>query len=505
MEVENMFTIEKNYKKENVAEVLSIGIFEEPDKFSHLEDKFDTSLQEQLRELVNAGDISAKKRTVSIIPTLGLSGTKRLAFVGLGKKKELTKEVLRESFGKLVQSIHRKKLTSISILLDSFITEEISLEKVANLFGEAFALALYNFPGYKQRANIPETIINAITVYTKGENDTVEQALKAGYIYGRATNSARTLVNTPPNLLTSTDLANYAQELAERYQFEVEILDKQEMIELGMGALLAVNQGSDEPPKMIVLKYQGKDEWTDVIGLVGKGITYDTGGYSLKPRTSMVGMKTDMGGAAAVLGAMEIVGELRPKQNVVAVIPSTDNMVNGKGFKPDDVITSLSGKTIEVTNTDAEGRLVLADGVTYAKQHGANYLVDVATLTGGVITALGSDKTGAMTNNEDFYGKVLDASKDTDEMIWLLPITEKDKEKVRKSKIADLDNSPSREGHAIMGGAFIGEFADNTPWVHLDIAGTATVNGAHDLGPSGATGVMVRTLAKLIETFEPSK
>ena len=191
-------------------------------------------------------------------------------------------------------------------------------------------------------------------------------------------------------------MANYAIDLGEKYDFEVEILEKEEMLKLGMGALLSGESRFSEPPKMIVLKYQGKEEWKDVIGLVGKGITFDTGGYSIKTKAGIVGMKTDMGGAAAVLGAMEMIGELKPEQNVVAVIPSTDNMISGKALKPDDVITSMSGKTIEVLNTDAEGRLVLADAVTYAKHHGANYLVDVATLTGGVITALGAETTGAI-------------------------------------------------------------------------------------------------------------
>jgi leucyl aminopeptidase len=298
-------------------------------------------------------------------------------------------------------------------------------------------------------------------------------------------------------------MANYAVELAATYGFEHEILDKEEIEKLGMGAFLAVNQGSMEPPKMIVLKYQGKEEWNDVIGLVGKGITFDTGGYSIKTKAGIVGMKTDMGGAAAVLGAMEIIGELKPEQNVVAVIPSTDNMISGNAFKPDDVITSMSGKTIEVLNTDAEGRLVLADAVTYAKYHGAEYLVDVATLTGGVITALGMHTTGAMTNHEPLFEQVLEASMEAGEPMWLLPLFEKDKERVRDSKVADLNNSPGAAGHAIVAGAFIGEFTEDTPWVHLDIAGTSTTSKEYELGPAGATGVMTRTLALFVERFEP--
>ncbi len=302
----------------------------------------------------------------------------------------------------------------------------------------------------------------------------------------------------PSNLLTTTELMNEAKQLAKRHSFDLEVLNREEMAELGMGALLAVNKGSAEPPYMIVLKYKGRNDWNDVIGLVGKGITFDTGGYSLKPKDGIVGMKVDMAGAAAVLGAMDVIGFMRPKQNVVAVIPVTNNMISGEAFKPDDVITSLSGKTIEVLNTDAEGRLVLADAITYAKQHGANYIIDVATLTGGVIIALGLDKTGSLTNDESLFEQVLEASAETDEFIWRLPYTKEDQKRVRSSKVADLNNSPGREGHAIMGGAFIGEFVEDTPWVHLDIAGTATKKSTDALGPKGATGVMVRTLATFI-------
>lgn len=500
-----MYNVEKTLDLTKNDEFLVIGLFNQSEKFGEWINRLDDNLQNQLRELVSSGDISAQKKSIAVIHTLGLAGPKRFLFVGLGKKKELTQEGLREIFGRVFQTVHKSRVTSVSIYLDSFVTDELDPGVVGEQLAESLKLSLYSFSGYKQKENIPEVQIESVTVYSEADNHVVGDYLSIGNIYGEATNSARTLVNTPSNLLTATDLADYAKTLAGKYDFEIEILEKEEMIKLGMGALLAVNQGSDQPPKLIVLKYQGKSNWEDVIGLVGKGITYDTGGYSIKSKTGMVGMSTDMGGAAAVLGAMEIIGELKPEQNVVAVIPSTDNMINGKAFKPDDVITSLSGKTIEVTNTDAEGRLVLADAITYAKQHGANYLIDVATLTGGVIVALGSDKTGAITNNEDLFVQVLEASNETGEMIWRLPLTEKDKEKVRSSRIADLDNSPSREGHAIMGGAFIGEFVENTPWVHLDIAGTSTIKSNHDLGPSGATGVMTRTLAMFVENFKTGK
>lgn len=498
-----MFTVIDQFDIQKEMECLIVGLFERNEKLQGIVKELDEKLSNQIRELMKDGDVSTKRKKVSIIHTLGNIGPKRLVFVGLGKEKELSFENLREIFGQTFKTLFKNKVKHLSVVLDTFTTEELDANDVAHVLSEAMMLSTYQIHTYKQKKNEPDHEFKEITIYTSSPKEEVKASLTVGSVFGKATNSARTLVNMPGNLLTASQLADYAKELAETYQFEYEILEKEDMERLGMGALLAVNQGSKEKPKMIVLKYQGKEEWKDVIGLVGKGITFDTGGYSLKTKDGIVGMKTDMGGAAAVLGAMEIIGELKPEQNVVAVIPSTDNMISGEAFKPDDVITSLSGKTIEILNTDAEGRLVLADAVTYAKHHGAEYLVDVATLTGGVIIALGSDKTGAMTNNEAFFEQMLEASLESGEMIWRLPITEKDKEKVRNSKIADLNNSPTREGHAIMGGAFIGEFAEDTPWIHLDIAGTSTVRSDHDLGPAGATGVMTRTLALLVERFEP--
>ncbi len=501
-----MFTVNNEIVYSTDHEGLIIGLFDKQEKFSGSLKKLDERFEGQLTELVKAGDVSAKFKNISKVHSFGKIAAKRIWFVGLGKEKDFNFEKLSEALGKVFKTVKASKLQETAILLDTFITESVNGLEAAHAISESFALATYHFKGYKQKSNEPEKKIENITVYSESlDKEDIQASLTVGLAFGNGTNSARTLVNIPGNLLTANDMADYAQQLAAKYDFEVEILDKEEIEKLGMGAFLAVNQGSTEPPKMIVLKYQGKEQWEDVIGLVGKGITFDTGGYSIKTKAGIVGMKTDMGGAAAVLGAMEIIGELKPEQNVVAVIPSTDNMISGNAFKPDDVITSMSGKTIEVLNTDAEGRLVLADAVTYAKHHGAEYLVDVATLTGGVITALGVHTTGAMTNHETLYEQVLEASMEAGEPVWQLPLFEKDKERVRNSKVADLNNSPGSEGHAIVAGAFIGEFAEGTPWVHLDIAGTATTSKDHDLGPAGATGVMTRTLALFVERFEPIK
>ncbi len=500
-----MFTVKQALELSKVQETLVIGLFEKTNKLEGLAAEVDSILEGQLTNLLKDGDISAKKKSITKLHTLGRLPAKRIYFVGLGKEDKLSFENLRDTYGKLFKTLKGAKIEEITIALDSFTTETIDHTEAAHAIGEAVSLATYRFADYKQKSNEPEKDIRDVVIYSNSDSDEIEAGLTVGFAYAKGTNSARTLVNLPGNMLTATDMANYAKELGEKYQFEVEILEKEEMEKLGMGALLAVNKGSVEPPKMIVLKYQGKENWEDVIGLVGKGITFDTGGYSIKPKDGIVGMKSDMGGAAAVLGAMEVIGELKPEQNVVAVIPATDNMISGSAFKPDDVVTAMSGKTIEILNTDAEGRLALADAVTYAKQHGASYLVDVATLTGGVIVALGNDITGAMTNNEGLFEQVLEASNEVGEPIWRLPITEKHKERVRKSPVADLNNSPGRDGHAIFAGTFIGEFAEDTPWVHLDIAGTATTNAAYDLGPAGATGVMVRTLATFVERFTTEK
>ncbi|MCH6268239.1 MULTISPECIES: leucyl aminopeptidase [Neobacillus] len=499
-----MFDVKKEFDLSAEHESLVIGLLDKPEKFSGLLANLDEAFDGQLTELVKTGDISAKLNKINKVHSFGKIGSKRLWIVGLGKEKELSFDKLRKAFGRLFKELKAGKQTEASVYLDSFISEKVDGPDAAHALSEAYALATYQFDGYKQKSNEPEKKLEQLTICCNSVDEgEILASLTVGYAFGKGTNSARKLVNTPGNMLTATDMADYAVELAKKYDFEAEILDKADIEKLGMGAFLAVNKGSVEPPKMIVLKYQGKEEWKDVIGLVGKGITFDTGGYSIKTKAGIVGMKSDMGGAAAVLGAMEIIGELRPEQNVVAVIPSTDNMISGNAFKPDDVITSMSGKTIEVLNTDAEGRLVLADAVTYAKHHGAEYLVDVATLTGGVITALGLNTTGAMTNHETLYEQVLEASMEAGEQMWQLPLFESEKERVRNSKVADLNNSPGSEGHAIVAGAFIGEFAENTPWVHLDIAGTATTSKSHDLGPAGATGVMTRTLALFVERFEP--
>ncbi|MHA6261232.1 leucyl aminopeptidase [Sporosarcina sp. CAU 1771] len=485
------------------TDVLVIGVPKHPENIEGWE-KFVTAFHPNLPSWLSGGDIQTDFKKIVKIPSMHEGGYKRVLFVGLDAKKSLNVNRLREVFVAVGRDLRELKAASVTIWTAPFTNDHLACDDVVFAAGEGLGLGAYKFEGYQTDSNERDVQLQTVSFLSPGDPDELNAAYKVGQIHAYSVNEARNLVNMPPNLLTAKEMANYARKLAKKHDFEIEVLGKKEMEELGMGAILAVNQGSVEEPQLIVLKYHGTEEWKDVVGLVGKGITYDTGGYSLKPKDGMVGMKGDMGGAAAVLGAMNTIGELRPAKNVIAVIASTDNMISGEAFKPDDVITSLSGKTIEVLNTDAEGRLVLADAITYALQSGADYLIDVATLTGGVIVALGMDKTGALTNNEEFFEEFMEAALETGEFVWRLPLTENDKKRLRKSDVADLNNSPGRDGHMIFGGGFVGEFAGNTPWIHLDIAGTSDATAAHDLGPKGATGVMVRTLATLVERMTES-
>ncbi|SEQ87330.1 leucyl aminopeptidase [Piscibacillus halophilus] len=477
------------------TEALLVGLFEENKEDQPVYQTLNKSFNGQLDELVKQKDIDNTYGVVSKVHTLGQAKAKRIYFVGLGKKDELDVTRFRKAMGRAFKQINKDELTEVTVALKS-LTEDLTYVET---IGEAFVMSTYQLETYHtSRKN--ENHLTGLQVIS--DQNGVQESLEVGYALGQGVNTTRHLVNLPGNLLTATDLASYAENIAHKHGMDIEVLDKQQIEELGMGALLAVNQGSQEPPRFIVMKYQGKKEWNNPVALVGKGITFDTGGYSLKGKEGIVGMKMDMGGAASVLGAMDAIGQIKPEENVLCLVPSTDNMISGDAFKPDDVIVSLSGKTIEVRNTDAEGRLALADAVTYANQQGASKIIDVATLTGGVIVALGDEMTGAMTNNGEWFDQVYEASEQSGELIWELPYHDVFKNKVRNSHIADLNNSPGRKGHAVLAGTFIGEFVGDTPWVHLDIAGTAMTESEHDLGPKGPTGVMARTLAKTIMNHE---
>jgi len=309
-----------------------------------------------------------------------------------------------------------------------------------------------------------------------------------------AQNLVRKLGWTPSNYLYPEKLAEIAQEEGEKHGLEVEIFDENRLLELKMGALLGVGQGSTFPPRLVVLRYRGGN--TKTLALVGKGITFDSGGISLKPPANMDEMKYDMLGAAAVLGAMCAIAEQKPGLDVIGIMAIAQNMPSGSAYKPGDVVTAFNGKTIEVTNTDAEGRVVLADGVSYAVHLGADYIVEASTLTGAALVVLGHEATAMVATDDALAEIVMRASQDAGERVWQLPIYPEYRD-LYKSDIADMKNAPGRDAGTITGGMIIAEFADPVPFVHLDIAGTAWTSKGPLNAKGGATGVMVRTMARL--------
>jgi leucyl aminopeptidase len=328
----------------------------------------------------------------------------------------------------------------------------------------------------------------------------VEVGIERGQVFSRSTNLARYLVNEPANFLTPLKLAKEAKQVAERRGLSIEVFYEERLIEMGMNGLLTVAKGSAQSPAMIVISYKGAPDSNEVLGLIGKGITFDSGGLQIKSMNGMEDMKGDMAGAASVIGAMDAIGTLKPHCNVIAVIPTCENMTSGNAYRPGDVIKTFSGKTIEVHNTDAEGRIVLAEGISYAKRLGATKLVNVATLTGAIVVALGYETSGLMTNNDDWSHEVKTAARIAGELVWELPMFDEYEEYV-ESKIADVKNDAGYVAGAIQGGMFLRVFAEDTPWVHLDIAGTAYAEEENGIHLKGATGSSVRTLVQLAIRF----
>ena len=464
-----------------------------------LQDSLSADLEGSIRLLGKTGLFEGKLNQTYVLPAESQCGCPVIILVGAGKDL-LTTENLRLMAAQTARTAHKLKAAKLIFQVPENIqqlTFDKAVDTVAYALTEGLLLGAYRRNSYKQVQPYYEGITSVI--YSSEKKSEVEegiswnQGIERGLAFGEATNLARNLINTPGNLLTPSELAMAAIEIAERHNLPAEVLDEREIEQKGMGGLIAVGKGSINPPRMIVIRYQGTGEWDNVIGLVGKGITFDTGGISLKRAPGMEDMISDMGGAAAVLGVMEALGRLRPKINVVMVIPSAENMPSANAFKPGDIITTLSGRTIEILNTDAEGRVVLADALTYAREWGAERIIDVATLTGAVLSILGDIATGAVTNNEDFLQEILEASSCSGEKIWQLPAYPEFREML-KSEVADVRNTAGRYGGATTAGLFIGEFAEGLPWVHLDIAGTAFLSKERGVNPKGATGVMVRTL-----------
>jgi len=452
-----------------------------------------------LGELYDAGEISGKPFETTLLHNVPGMRAKRVLAVGAGKPAKFNAAELRRAVGAAIRHLKSKSIAEAAIWLDAAQTHADYVAAAV----EGAILGDFETNRYKTDKKEAKTVQRfTVTVAEGGPH--LDAAIERGRIVAEAQNFARELANEPANRLTPMGLAEHARRMAEEFGVEYEVLDRDRMTQLGMGSLLGVAIGSAEPPALIVLRYRPASPPANFVhlGLVGKGVTFDTGGISIKPADGMEKMKYDMAGGAAMIGAMRAIAQLKPAIPVTALIPAVENMPGSRAQRPGDIVTSLSGKTIEVINTDAEGRLILADAITYAQKLGCTHLVDAATLTGAIVVALGHINVGLFANDDALRERVMLAARAEGEKMWHMPL-EDDYKDYLKSAFADLPNVGGRYGGAVTAAMFIKEFADPTPWVHLDIAGTAWLDDGKPFLAKGPTGVPLRTMVRLAMDWQP--
>lgn len=471
-----------------------VNLFEGVERPAGATGAVDQALDGAITRLIAEGEIKGKLNEITLIHTMGKIEPARVIVVGLGKQEKFTMDSIRSVAAESCKFLRKLGVKRVATIVHGAGVGGMAPERAAQALTEGSILGLYTFRKHITKEPEHGQIDELLIVERDGKKVPVlEQGVRLGRILAEATNFARDLINEPANYMTPTDMAEVARKVAEDSGLEFTVFDRDEMKKLGMGALLGVAQGSKQPPKFIILSYRGDDASKSTLGLVGKGLTFDSGGISIKPSEGMEEMKGDMAGGATVIAALKAIAELKLKINVTGLIPATENLPGGAALKPGDILKAMNGKTIEVVNTDAEGRLILADALSYARKQGLSPLIDIATLTGACRVALGDICTGAFGNNQEVIDKVIKAGEEAGERVWQLPMFEEYKEK-NKSDVADIKNSGGRYGGAITAAQFLSEFSQDTPWTHLDIAGTSFASKEKAYVVKGASGVMVRTL-----------
>jgi leucyl aminopeptidase len=456
-------------------------------------------LEGLIQSIFDDGEFKANLGELVTLHPMSRLAAKRVVVVGLGAQEKMDTQFVRRASAIAARSLQQTGARQVALALHSK-EWSVDLEESVRAEVEGALLGLYTFKKYKQaEANGNGRGITRIHLLVKNANETMlDQAVKHGIALAEATNFARDLGNEPPNVLTPSELANRTSAMARQFGLECEILDRSAMQDLGMGGLLGVSQGSAEPPKFIILRYRGAPQSEEKgIALVGKGITFDTGGISLKPAERMHEMKNDMAGAAAVIGAMYAIAALKPAINVTVLVPTTENMPGGTAYRPGDILRIMNGKTIEIVNTDAEGRLVLADALSYAVKEGLSPIIDVATLTGGIVVALGSVMSGMFCNDKALSNEIIAAGQLAGEKFWPMPLDDEYKESIQ-SEIADIKQTGGRPASAVTAAKILEHFVGDAQWAHLDVAGTDFIDAKKPYQEHGATGVAVRTLAELV-------
>jgi len=490
---------EKGRAEKFPCELLLLFSFESPESLGGVLRNVDLEWKGFISQLMKSGDFKGELFQCRLIHTQGLLPARRVLLTGLGKEEEFDLDKWRGASSKAGQFIRDsgiKKFAFPILRLGGFSDETLTESFVTGLM-----LGTYQFNEFKTRERDKIREIEDVTLVgeTDGELLAIQNGLRTGRMISEAVCLARDLVNSPSNKVTPTVLAEKAEQIAIDHGMEIQILEMSQAEALGMGAFVSVARGSQEPCKFITLEYN-KGKGLETIALVGKGITFDSGGISLKPSEAMEKMKDDMSGAAAVLAILKTASELQIPLHLVGIIPATENLPSGKAYKPGDILKTLSGQTVEVISTDAEGRLILSDALTYSLRYQPRVIIDLATLTGAIVIALGDHVIGLFGNDETLLKRVEEASGKTGEKVWRLPLWDEYFDYL-KSDVADFRNVGTRSAGAIIGAIFLSKFVGKTPWVHLDIAGPAFVDKEKPYIPKGGTGVGVRLLIQLLRDW----
>lgn len=486
------------------CDVLIVNLFEGVKTPSGATASVNSATDNLIKEVIKEEEFKGSTGSTLLIRTKGLIPAKKVIVVGLGEKKKFDLWALRKAYAAAIRKAKASGAKTVSTILHGAGEGDIDTREAAQTIAEISQLALYDFDKYKSKdKKSPKKEVTTVTIIesSKSKKKAIDEGIKRGSAFAKAQRLARDLVTEPAEAATPTMLANTARKIARENKLRIKVLDKAQCKKLGMNAFLAVGRGSDEPPKFIEIKYTPKGKAKKHIAIVGKGVTFDSGGYSLKPSKAMDTMKMDMSGSAAVIATMSAIKDIRPDVAVTMIVAACENMVNGHAYKLGDVFKAMNGKTIEIMNTDAEGRVTLADSLSYAAKQKPDAIIDLATLTGACVVALGDYSTGVMTNNQKLANKVIEAGNEIGERMWQLPLLDEDRAKI-KSPIADMINTGSRGGAGAQNGAVLLEnFVSDIPWVHLDIAGPAWIDSPNAYGPKGPTGVGARTLLNFLDKY----
>jgi leucyl aminopeptidase len=483
------------------ADTIVVNLFKGVTSPSGATGAVNQALNNGISELITNGDLKGNSGEVVTLYPRGAIPAKRVLVVGLGKAEEFDVEGVRKAAAAAINQARKLNAKHVATIVHGAGIGKLAVDEAAQAVVEGSLLALYQIEADKEKSEADEISIERLTVieFDSEKLSAIEQGVKAGQAIAAGVSLARTLVNLPPNVATPTLMAETAAQIAETHGMKITVGDRKWAADHNMGAFLAVAKGAGEEPKFVILEHNADREELDTVVLVGKGITFDTGGISIKPSERMGLMKTDMGGAAAVLGAMKIVGLLDIPLRVIGITPCTENMPDANAYRPADVIKASNGKTIEIISTDAEGRMVLADGLVYAGRYNPKAVVDLATLTGACVVALGHSAAGLFTADDSLRDRLVAAGEQSNERVWPLPLWDDYKEYI-KSDVADVKNSGGRGGGAATAAIFLKQFVDY-PWAHLDIAGVAFSEKGKAYSPAGATGYGVRLLTEFLRQW----